>query len=52
MFDGDTIFSLATGEIPADVNAIGAFAAEVITEAIRNAVRYATSLHGIRAWND
>ena len=52
MFDGDTIFSLATGEIPADVSAIGAFAAEVTAEAIRNAVKHATSLADIRALND
>jgi L-aminopeptidase/D-esterase-like protein len=37
MFDGDTIFALATGEIVADVNLVGAFAAEVTAEAIRRA---------------
>jgi L-aminopeptidase/D-esterase-like protein len=51
MYDGDTIFTLATGEIPADVNAIGAFAAEVTAQAIRSGVRAATSLAGIRAWD-
>jgi L-aminopeptidase/D-esterase-like protein len=35
MFDGDTIFALATGEVVADVNVVGAFAAEVTAEAIR-----------------
>jgi L-aminopeptidase/D-esterase-like protein len=34
MYDGDTIFVLSTGEIKADVNLIGAFAAEVFAEAI------------------
>ena len=38
MFDGDTIFALATGEVVADVNLVGAFAAEVTAEAIRRAV--------------
>jgi L-aminopeptidase/D-esterase-like protein len=52
MYDGDTLFTLATGEIPADVNAIGAFAAEVTAQAIRSGVRAATSLAGVRAWND
>ncbi len=52
MYDGDTIFGLATGEIPANVNVIGAYAAEVMAQAIRNGVRYATSLAGIRAIND
>ncbi len=52
MFDGDTLFALATGEIPANVNAIGAFAAEVVAQAIRNAVRSATSLAGVRSLRD
>jgi L-aminopeptidase/D-esterase-like protein len=52
LFDGDTIFALATGQIPANVNAIGAFAAEATAEAIRNGVRAATSLGGVRAVND
>lgn len=49
MFDGDTIFALATGEIPANVSVIGAFAAEVVAQATRQAVRAATSLGGVRA---
>ena len=44
MYDGDTMFALATGEIPADVNLIGAFAAEVTAAAIRDGVRSAASL--------
>ncbi len=49
MFDGDTLFALATGEIPADVSVIGAFAADMAAEAIRNAVREATPMGGIPA---
>ncbi|MEQ8672756.1 MAG: P1 family peptidase [Aggregatilineales bacterium] len=49
MFDGDTIFALATGEIHANVSAIGAFAAEAVSQAIRNGVRAATSLGGVQA---
>ncbi len=52
MFDGDTVFALATGEIPANINAIGAFAAESVAQAIRNAVQSATSLAGVRSLND
>jgi L-aminopeptidase/D-esterase-like protein len=52
MFDGDTIFALSTGQIPANVNAIGAYAAEVVEQAIRNAVRAATTLDNIRSWQD
>lgn len=51
MFDGDTIFALATGEIPANVSVIGAFAAEMMAKAIRGAVYAATSLAGVRAVN-
>ena len=49
MYDGDTIFGLATGGIEANFTVIGAFAAEVMAQAIRNAVRNATSLAGVRA---
>jgi L-aminopeptidase/D-esterase-like protein len=52
MYDGDTIFALATGQIPADTSAMGAFAAEMMAEAIRNGVRSATSLAGVRATVD
>jgi L-aminopeptidase/D-esterase-like protein len=38
MFDGDTIFALATGKKRADVNLVGAFAAEVVAQAIVRAV--------------
>ena len=38
MLDGDTIFALSTGKRPADVNLVGAFAAEVVAAAILRAV--------------
>jgi len=49
LLDGDTIFALATGSIPADVNAVGAFAAEAVAAAIRSGVRCASPLAGVRA---
>jgi L-aminopeptidase/D-esterase-like protein len=52
MFDGDAIFALATGEIPANASVIGAFAAEVMAQAIRSALRHATTLDGVRAIRD
>jgi L-aminopeptidase/D-esterase-like protein len=52
MFDGDTIFALSTGEIPSHSTVVGAYAAEVVAQAIRNAVRHATSLAGVRAINE
>jgi L-aminopeptidase/D-esterase-like protein len=43
MFDGDTIFALATGQHPVnDVNLIGAFAAEATAQAIVNAIHSVT----------
>jgi L-aminopeptidase/D-esterase-like protein len=38
MFDGDTIFAIATGKHKADVNIVGAFAVEVMAQAVINAV--------------
>ena len=52
MYDGDTIFALATGEAPADATLVGAYAAEMVATAIRRAARSATSLAGIRAIAD
>ncbi|NDJ62819.1 MAG: P1 family peptidase [Chloroflexi bacterium] len=52
MFDGDTLFALATGTHPANVNLIGAYAAEIVAQAIRNGVRAATSIADVRALRD
>jgi L-aminopeptidase/D-esterase-like protein len=49
MLDGDTIFALATGEKKADVNIVGAFAAEVVAQAIVQAVRQAKPVAGLPA---
>ncbi|MDX2163473.1 MAG: P1 family peptidase [bacterium] len=51
LFDGDTIFALASGSVEADVNLVGAFGAEAFAQAIRSGVRAATSLYEVRAWN-
>ena len=47
MLDGDTIFALATGGHDADVNIVGAFAAEVFAQAILRAVRAARPVAGL-----
>jgi L-aminopeptidase/D-esterase-like protein len=53
MFDGDTIFTLATGQgAEASVNLIGALAAETTAQAIVNAIRQATGLAGVPAYRD
>lgn len=49
LVDGDTIFGLSTGNVEADVNLVGAFAAEMFAQAVRNGVRAATSLGGVRS---
>ncbi|MGI6160560.1 MAG: P1 family peptidase [Christensenellales bacterium] len=38
MFDGDTLFSLCTGKVHADINAVCAAAAEAAARAVENAV--------------
>ena len=47
MLDGDTIFAMATGSVRADATTVGAFAAEVVTEAILRAVRSAAPAGGL-----
>ena len=47
MLDGDTIFALATGEKKADPSTVGAFAAEVMAQAIVRAVQKAGSAGGL-----
>ncbi|MGC8836845.1 MAG: P1 family peptidase [Anaerolineae bacterium] len=49
MWDGDTIFALATGEKEADVSVVGAIAAQVMARAIVRAAQKATSLAGVPA---
>ena len=52
MLDGDTIFCLATGKKNVDVNIIGAFAAEVMAQAVVRAVRTAKSAGGLLGVGD
>lgn len=49
MLDGDTLFTLATGQVEADVNVVGAFAAEVVAQAIVRAVLTAEPAGGLPA---
>lgn len=50
MFDGDTLFALATGQgLPTSPTVIGAFAAEAVAVAVINSVKQATSLAGVPA---
>lgn len=49
MFDGDTMFALATGAIEGDVNMAGMLAADAVADAVRRGVRAATSVEGAPA---
>ena len=51
MFDGDVIFALSIGTKKADVSTVGAFAAEVMAEAIVRAVKMATTAGGLPGLN-
>ncbi|MBC7247086.1 MAG: P1 family peptidase [Actinobacteria bacterium] len=50
--DGDLVFAAATGEVPASPDLVGAVAAALLAEAVRNAVRYAEGVAGIPAYRD
>ena len=41
MIDGDTIYAFSLGDVPADISAVGALAAEVLAFAIEDAVKSA-----------
>ena len=49
LFDGDTIFALATGGIKVDANIVGAYAAEAMSRAIVRAVLAAQPAGGLPA---
>jgi L-aminopeptidase/D-esterase-like protein len=52
MFDGDTIFALATGAIDADLSVVGMLSARVMEQAVISAVKRATPLHGLKSYGD
>lgn len=47
--DGDSIYALSTGDLPGDVNVVGAMAAHAMERAIVRAVRSAQSAYGLPA---
>lgn len=52
MFDGDTLFALATGRVPAGVTLVGAYAAEMVAQAIVAAAKAAVTAGGLPAGAD
>ncbi len=53
LYDGDTIFALSTGTLSrGEVTVVGALAAQLMAQAIVNAVRHAVSAGGLPAHRD
>lgn len=52
MFDGDTIFTMATNEVDIDVTTVGMIASNVMEKAILRAIKEADSLNGVKAYKD
>ena len=50
--DGDSIYALSLGEIPGDINLIGAMAAMTMERAILRAVRAAKGAYGLPGYED
>jgi L-aminopeptidase/D-esterase-like protein len=52
MFDGDTIFTMATGHVEADLSVLGLLSARVMERAVISAVKKAHPLFGLKCWAD
>ena len=51
MNDGDTVFTLASGEVSADINLVGILAAKTISRSIANAIYSAKDSGGLVSYN-
>lgn len=52
ILDGDTIFTMATGRVEADINVVGHLAAKAMENAIVDAIKSASSAYGFKAYRD
>lgn len=52
VFDGDTVFTMATGEVAVKADAVSILAVRAVGKAIINAITSATSLHGVPSYTD
>jgi L-aminopeptidase/D-esterase-like protein len=52
MLDGDTIFALSVGSVPADISAVGTLAAQVMGQAVISALKGATQLAGFLCYSE
>ena len=51
-YDGDTIFTIATGEIESDITLIGSLATEVVEKSVINAIKNAKNVNNIVSYED
>ncbi|WP_026894031.1 P1 family peptidase [Clostridiisalibacter paucivorans] len=52
MFDGDTIFTVATGKVKADINVVGMLSAHVMERAIIEAIKGAEAISNYKCYRD
>lgn len=52
MCDGDTVFALCNGGMPADVSMVGHLSAKVLAQAVLRAIYAAETIQGYRCWKD
>ncbi|NLW21939.1 MAG: P1 family peptidase [Tissierellia bacterium] len=52
IFDGDTIFTMATARVKADINVVGFLAARAMERAIVDAIKSAHSAYGLKSYRD
>jgi len=52
MFDGDTIFTMGTGHVEADLSVLGLLSARVVERAVVSAIKKARPLFGLKCWAD
>jgi len=52
IFDGDTIFTMATGKVEADINVVGFLAAKTMEMAVVDAIKSADSAYGFKGYKD
>jgi len=50
--DGDSIYALSLGDLPGDVNVVGAMAAQAMERAILQAVQSSVSAYGLIGWQE
>lgn len=50
--DGDSIYALSLGDLPGDVNVVGAMAALAMEQAIVRAVKSSSSAYGLIGWGE